>query len=71
MIYLELKRLHQFLSSDLVFYLYDATRYRMKYLEKYIFSYLPDIVEMTNEEVNNMINNIKLPHNKNKYTTIT
>lgn len=67
----KLKRLHQFLSSDLVFYLYDATRYRMKYLEKYIFSYLPDIVEMTNEEVNNMINNIKLPHNKNKYTTIT
>ena len=26
--------------------LYDSTRYRMKYLEKYIFELLPDITKM-------------------------
>ena len=39
-----LQKLRDFLSSDLAFYLYNATRYRMKYLEKYIFSYLPNIL---------------------------
>ena len=29
---------NKFLSSPLAFYLFDATRYRMKYLEKYVFA---------------------------------
>ena len=32
-----------FLSTPFVRYLFEATRYRMKYLEKYIFELLPDI----------------------------
>ena len=39
-------KLRQFLSSKLVIFLYEATRYRMKYLEKYIFEMLPDITNM-------------------------
>ena len=38
----ELIKLKEFLETDLVHYLFDATRYRMKYLEKYIFSLLPN-----------------------------
>ena len=32
----------RFLCSKLVLYLYDATRYRMRFLERYIFQLLPD-----------------------------
>lgn len=63
----ELQKLSRFLSSDLVFYLYNATRYRMKYLEKYIFSYLPNILEMREDELTNLLS-IPIPYNKNKYT---
>ena len=38
--------LKAFLSSKLAFYIYDATRYRMKYLEKYAFELLPDITQI-------------------------
>jgi len=33
-------------SSDIFFFLMNATRYRMKYLEKYVFDFIPDVVEM-------------------------
>jgi len=65
----ELEKLHTFLSSDLVFYLYNATRYRMKYLEKYIFSLLPNVLMMSAPEIE-FITHIKIPLNKNIYTTI-
>jgi hypothetical protein len=64
-----LQKLHDFLSSDLAFYLYNATRYRMKYLEKYIFSYLPNILLMREDEVNHILS-FQIPQ-KNKYKTIT
>mgnify|MGYP003325330425 CR=1 FL=1 len=32
-----------FLSTNLIIQLMEATRYRMKYLEKYIFEFIPDI----------------------------
>ena len=35
--------LKEFLSTSFCRYLFEATRYRMKYLEKYIFQLLPDI----------------------------
>jgi tRNA1(Val) A37 N6-methylase TrmN6 len=66
----ELERLHQFLSTDLVFYLLDATRYRMKYLEKYIFRYLPNILKMEPSEVIELLSKIKVPFSKNKYKHI-
>jgi hypothetical protein len=64
-----LTRLAKFLSSSLVFHLFNATRYRMKYLEKYIFSYLPNILAMREEEVTEMISRFEVP--KNKYRSIT
>lgn len=65
----DLQKLQSFLSSDIVFYLYNATRYRMKYLEKYIFSLLPNILAMDEADIDH-IKHIKLPCNKNKYTII-
>jgi hypothetical protein len=62
-------RLHSFLSSDLVFYLFNATRYRMKYLEKYIFSYLPNVLKME-PDVLEELRTIMIPQ-KNKYKTIS
>lgn len=63
----DLRKLGEFLSSDLVFDLFDATRYRMKYLEKYIFSYLPDILKMSDGE-REKIPTIK--SNKHKYLSL-
>ena len=37
------KILKAFLSSKFAYYLYEATRYRMKYLEKYVYEMIPDI----------------------------
>lgn len=39
----ELKHLKEFLSTKLALYIFDSTRYRMKYLEKYAFEFIPDI----------------------------
>jgi tRNA1(Val) A37 N6-methylase TrmN6 len=54
----ELCQLKDFLSTKFVLYIYEATRYRMKYLEKYAFQFLPDIcnlpdfpIEITDESV--------------------
>jgi len=50
--YVIIKPLHQlvqlqaFLSSKFALYVYEATRYRMKYLEKYAFEFLPDITQL-------------------------
>ena len=42
----ELKRLQRFFSTKTALYLFEATRYRMKYLEKYIFQLIPDITKL-------------------------
>ena len=39
----ELTTIQRFLSTQEMLYLFEATRYRMKYLEKYIFQLLPDV----------------------------
>lgn len=39
----EMQVLKRFLSTKLALYLFETTRYRMKYLEKYIFDLIPDI----------------------------
>ena len=43
-----LERLCEFFSNKLALYLFETTRYRMKYLEKYIFQLLPDITKLDN-----------------------
>lgn len=44
----EMNRLADFLSTKTCLVLFEATKYRMKYLEKYIFSYIPDITKIEN-----------------------
>lgn len=41
-----LERLAQFFSTKTALYLFEATRYRMKYLEKYVFQIIPDICKL-------------------------
>ena len=41
-----LERLSQFFSTKTALYLFEATRYRMKYLEKYVFQVIPDICKL-------------------------
>ena len=41
-----LERVATFLKTKTALYLFEATRYRMKYLEKYIFDIIPDICKM-------------------------
>ena len=41
-----LERLSQFFRTKTALYLFESTRYRMKYLEKYIFRLLPDITQL-------------------------
>ena len=42
----KLERIKQFLSTKFALFLYETTRYRMKYLEKYIFQLIPDITNI-------------------------
>jgi hypothetical protein len=35
-----------FLSTKFALYLFEGTRYRMKYLEKYVFELIPDITKL-------------------------
>ena len=43
----DLLKLKQFLSTKTALYFFEATRYRMKYLEKYAFQLIPDITHLT------------------------
>ena len=45
---LDMVRISDFLSTKLALYLFECTRYRMKYLEKYIFELIPDITKIPN-----------------------
>lgn len=39
-------KLKAFLSTKFALYLFECTKYRMKYLEKYIFELIPDITKI-------------------------
>jgi hypothetical protein len=43
---LEMNRYMALLSSSCVLFLFDTTRYRMRFLEKYAFEYIPDILKV-------------------------
>ena len=42
----ELNILRDFFSTKTALYLFEATRYRMKYLEKYAFEFIPDVTRL-------------------------
>ena len=42
----EFIQLEAFLSTKLALYIFEATRYRMKYLERYAFQFIPDITRL-------------------------
>ena len=44
----DLQIIKNFLSTNTALYLFDSTRYRMAYLEKYIFELIPDITLLPN-----------------------
>jgi hypothetical protein len=50
----DLIKLQKFLSTKTALQVFDSTRYRMKYLEKYAFQLLPDITKLPDfpEEIN-------------------
>ena len=43
-------KLRDFLSTKTALYLFETTRYRMKYLEKYAFELIPDIIKLSKDE---------------------
>ena len=50
----DLLKLQKFLSTKTALYIFEATRYRMKFLEKYAFDLIPDITQLDDfpEEIN-------------------
>ena len=42
----EMRKIRDFLSTKFALYLFEATRYRMKFLERYVFEYIPDITKI-------------------------
>tara|TARA_Y100001958_G_scaffold160010_1_gene165160 strand:- start:10143 stop:11564 length:1422 start_codon:yes stop_codon:yes gene_type:complete len=42
----DLKQIAAFLRTKTALYIYEAARYRMKYLEKYAFEFIPDISQL-------------------------
>ena len=42
----ELEIIKEFLSTKTALYIFESTRYRMKYLEKYAFQFIPDIPKL-------------------------
>tara|TARA_B110001450_G_C17668024_1_gene500593 strand:- start:7629 stop:9056 length:1428 start_codon:yes stop_codon:yes gene_type:complete len=42
----ELKQIQKFLSTKTALYIFESTRYRMKFLEKYAFDLIPDITKL-------------------------
>ncbi len=52
----ELERIYALLSCPIILSVYDSTRYRMRYLEKYAFHFIPDITKLhtfPNKNINN------------------
>lgn len=54
----ELLLIYKFLSHPSTIKIYDTTRYRMRYLEKYAFEYIPDITKIP--DIYSNLNNDKI-----------
>jgi len=44
----DLEKIRDFFSTKTALFLFECTRYRMKYLEKYIFNLIPNILKLPN-----------------------
>jgi len=60
----KLREIQQFLNTKLVRFIYETTRYRMKYLEKYAFEFIPDITKI------NMNMDMDMDMDKDNYETL-
>jgi len=55
----ELEIINQFLNLPCIIKLFDATRYRMRYLERYIFDFIPNITSLPDFPKNITESNVK------------
>lgn len=46
------KKIYDYLNCKLIYMIYDSTRYRMCYLEKYAFEFIPNILEANIDIIN-------------------
>lgn len=60
----DLQKIKNCLESKLIVFLYEATRYRMKYLEKYIFRFLPDFSLIENLDSKNLYKFFNITNNE-------
>ena len=56
----KMAKIADFLSTKLALYIFEAARYRMKYLDKYAFQFIPDITKLPNFPT--IINNKTMCH---------
>ena len=49
----QLELIKEFLSTELILFLFETTRYRMRYLEKYVFEFIPDFSNRPEEILKN------------------
>ena len=54
----EFKILQNYLSTNFALYIFESTRYRMKFLEKQAFLFLPDITKIPNIKNHNDLQTI-------------
>ena len=54
----EMELIKEFLSNELILFVFETTRYRMRYLEKYVFEFIPDFCKI--DECRNMYDNNKV-----------
>ena len=47
-----LQLISEFLSTKLILFIFETTRYRMRYLERYVFEYIPDFSKNTRSDSN-------------------
>ena len=55
----EMEIINQFLNLSCIIKLFDATRYRMRYLERYIFDFIPNITSLPDFPKNITEDNVK------------
>ena len=56
----EMEIINQFLNLPCIIKLFDATRYRMRYLERYIFDFIPNITSLPDFPKNITESNVKM-----------
>jgi SAM-dependent methyltransferase len=48
------KKIYDYLNCKLIYMIYDSTRYRMCYLEKYAFEFIPNILKANIDNINDV-----------------